>query len=172
MHPDRLIVHTYRRSNGLSTKTDYHKTFTCQFSNTNNATRKPPFTVLWYEILPILWIHYTYLFVYDYAYGPMRLFCHHDHHKHHTSMSRACPSSYQVSNGIAIIGIRSSVMSDVSNCIRLTCFYIWLDSIMVSIWLYSIFFNPIIITSNVFIFDLSHKIWITFQSGLEVSHIV
>ena len=41
MHPDILIVCTYRRSDGLSTIPDDQNTFTRQSANTNNAPRDP-----------------------------------------------------------------------------------------------------------------------------------
>ena len=41
MHPDRGIVLTYRRSDGLSTIPNDHNTLTCQSSNTNDTPRDP-----------------------------------------------------------------------------------------------------------------------------------
>ena len=115
----------------------------------------PPGT--WYKaplhgVLPVLWTCYVYIYVYVYvyiyvyvygygyvyAYIPMCLRLRHNHHDHCTALSRARQCSYQVSDANAIIGIRSSVMSAVSDWIRLTFPSIWLDSVMVSIWLDSI----------------------------------
>ena len=41
MHPDRGILHTYRRSDGLSTRPDNHNTFTRQSADTNEFPRDP-----------------------------------------------------------------------------------------------------------------------------------
>ena len=41
MHPDRVIVRTYTRPDGLSTRPDYQNTLTRQSVNTNNAPRDP-----------------------------------------------------------------------------------------------------------------------------------
>ena len=64
------------------------------------------------------------------------------------------------------------MMAAVSDWILLTFFPIWLDSIVVLIWLHSIFPpDSIWLTSNVFIFNLSHTIQIIFHSGLGYSYI-
>ena len=64
--------------------------------------------------------------------------------------------------------------------IRLTVFvfiifnwgFVWLYSIVVLVLLDSlVFFNSIQLTFNVFIFDPSHTIWITLQSGFREPHI-
>ena len=41
MHPDRVIVRMYRRSDGLSTRPDYQNTLTHQSADTNDAPRDP-----------------------------------------------------------------------------------------------------------------------------------
>ena len=39
MHPDRGTVRTYRRSDGLSTRTNSQNTFICQSTDTNDSPR-------------------------------------------------------------------------------------------------------------------------------------
>ena len=41
MHPERGIVRTYRRLDGLSTRPDDQNTLTCQSADTNYAPRGP-----------------------------------------------------------------------------------------------------------------------------------
>ena len=41
MHPDRVIVRTYRHSDGISTRPNDQNTLTCQSSDTNNTPRDP-----------------------------------------------------------------------------------------------------------------------------------
>ena len=66
MYPDRGIVHTYRRSDDLSTRPDNQNTLTCQSYNMNNAPRDPLLLAPLHGILPVSRICY----VYGYVYGP------------------------------------------------------------------------------------------------------
>ena len=48
MHPDRGILRTYRRLDGISTRPDNHNTLTNQSSDTKNEPRDPlHFPVTW-----------------------------------------------------------------------------------------------------------------------------
>ena len=122
MHPDILILRTCIRSDSLSMRLDNHNTLTCQSVDTNYSPRDP-------LISPVTWNP-----IWTRPYSTLRLNlhlrlhsghlrCHRDHRKHCPSASRALPSQHQGYDASAIVGIRSSMLSAVSNWIRLTCFF-------------------------------------------------
>ena len=140
-----------------------------------------PFVAPLHVILPVHspTLRCVYVYVYSYFYAPVHLRRRHDHRKHCTAESRSCTPSYQLSDVIPVIGISSfsdhSFWLDLTNgfdLIRLNWGFVWLDSIVVFIWLDSLVFVDLIwLTSNISIFEPSHTIWITLQSGFRKSHI-
>ena len=186
MHPDRGVLLTHRRSDVISTIPDNPNILLANplLPMTPPGTRC---TTSLHGILPVLRTCYVYNYIYIRSYGPVHLFFRYDHHKHCTAASRDRPFSHHRSDFSAIIVISSYVLGNVSDWIwltisdfiRLNCFSIWLDLIVVSIWsdtivFYSIRLNCfyfIRLTSNKLFFDPSHTIRITFQSGLGECHI-
>ena len=92
-----------------------------------------------------------------------------NHREHCSATSRHLPPLHQISDDIPVIS-SSFAGHSFPNWFE-SRFSIWLDSILVLIWLESLVFYLIQTTPNVFIFDLSHAIRITLQSGFRVSHI-
>ena len=135
IYPDRGIVCTYRRAEGLSTRIDFPNTLTTQSVGTNDALQGP---ASW----PMTWNP-----VRSCPRSKLRLrllprsHWHHDHYDHCAAASIDCPFVCQVSD--AIIGIVSyalAVVSDliwltISNKIRLTFSDLILLIIFDSIWL-------------------------------------
>ena len=113
-------------------------------------------------ILPVSWTRYIYIYVYGYVYGPVHLRrCRYFHHIHeHTAALQAPPSdptpwSASLASECSLVTGFDLNWLTIFDLIRLTCFP------PDSIWL----------TSNVFVFNLSHTIRITIQSGFREYHI-
>ena len=59
MHPDRVIVLTYRQSDGISTRQDDQNTLTHQPSDINNDLRYPPSRTCYMESCPEMALLYA-----------------------------------------------------------------------------------------------------------------
>ena len=69
MYPDRGIVHTYRQSDGLSTRPDGPNTLTRQSACTNDAPRYPASLPHYVESCPRHVPIYVYIYNYIYILG-------------------------------------------------------------------------------------------------------
>ena len=70
MRPDRLIVCTYRGSDGLSMRPDDHNTLPCQSYNTNDSPREPlhgPVTWNPDRTRPYSTLHYVNIYAYSHG---------------------------------------------------------------------------------------------------------
>ena len=183
MHPDRCIVRTYRWSDGLSTRPDNQNILTCQSVNTKDAPRDPlhgpitcsPDQPRPYSMLRIRLCLRLRLLLRPRASPPPS--------QSQRALYRCVKSPHTV---VSVIlhqpchrhqkfrwaHFSTWFDSQFSVWLESIVFSIWLDSIGVSIWLDSlVFVDSIRLTSNVFIFDPSHIIRITLQSGFRESHI-
>ena len=137
MHLYRGIVRTFRWSDGISTITEEPNISTCQSSATNDAPRDTSqLTVLLHGILPISRTRYVYdyKYFYGYVYSPMHLRCRKNCQKH-TPTLRACPydpplDPYHRHQQFFWSPFLTRFNSQ---------FSIWLDSVLVLIWLDSFF---------------------------------
>ena len=172
MHPYRGILHKYRRLDGLSTRPYDQNTLTHQSTDTNDAPRDPPPRPRYMKSCPDTALLYATALSTSTAISttpcisaaamitastaPLRQ----DIAHRHISYPTLSPSS---ASAVSLVTVFNLIWLTIFglirlnygfNLIRLTCL-----------------FDSIRLTSNVFIFDPSHKILITPQSGFTESHI-
>ena len=129
IYPDRGIVCTYRRSEGLSTRIDFPNTLTTQSVGTNDALQVP-------ASCPMTWNP-----VRSCPRSKLRLrllprSCGRQNHcKAYAAASRDHQLLCQVSDAIAIIGIISYALAVVSDFIWLSVYDLFLLTLFESIWL-------------------------------------
>ena len=169
MHPYRVKVRICRRSGSLFTRPEDQKTLTCQSSNRNDApseTLLVPVTwnPVWTRPYSTLWMR---LRLRPYAY-PLPS-------QSHQALHRCVKRLPIVASGIQWYCRHWHPQLRASSRFRMDSTQLFFDLIRLNCGFGLIrlncFFCSIRLTSNVFIFDLIHKILITYQSGFRESHI-